>query len=122
LKEEKYILLAPSEKVGLRRSDMKTTPREVKAYKAECDLQLEYDLTVHRWLIFKRLAMGYSVKEIAADLHSTPESITAQKSTIKDQLEIRGNSDVGFLLKALEMGIVEVRTFLEKETGITIMD
>ena len=120
LKEENNYKLSPKEKKKQR--NITLADKEIQAYKPQCDIQLEYDLTAHQWLIFKLFAQGKSAQEIADNLYTTKESVNVQKGTIRKRLDINESSDVWFLVTALELGVVEVREFLEAKANITIMN
>ena len=95
--------------------------QEVDAYKVQCLSQLNLGLTVHQWLIFKLFAKGKSTEQIAKEIGSSNESINVQKGHIRKLLDIEDKTDVWFLVKALEIGIGEVRAFLEEEAKITVI-
>ncbi len=118
LLEEKNYLIDPKEKQKIG-NDIED--KEIQAYKSQCDIQLEYDLTVHQWLIFKLLAKGSSGPQIAKLLYTSNDSVNVQKSKIRRLLEINESSDVWFMVKALKLGIVEVREFLEEKAAINII-
>jgi len=48
-------------------------------------------------------------------------TINAQKSKIREQLEIEGQGDVWFLIKAIEFGLDEVIEFLEDTVNVSII-
>lgn len=95
--------------------------QEVDAYKVQCLFQLDLGLTVHQWLIFKLFAKGKSTEQITKEIGSSKDSINVQKGNIRKLLDIEDKTDVWFLVKALEIGIMEVRAFLEEEAKITVI-
>jgi len=121
LQKEKHCLLPKKERATTSPSDIKTNQKEIKAYRYQYSFQDEYDISPQRWLIFKKVALGYSTEEIADFLDTEMTTINAQKNKIRTQLEIEGQGDVWFLIKAMEFGLEEVIEFLEETVKVSII-
>lgn len=110
-----------SQKEKTKNPVMDLKDKDIDAYKSQCELQLDFDLTANQWLIFKLFAKGYNAPEIAEKLYTTKESVNVQKGKIKKRLDIDQANDSWLMIKALELGVVEVRIFLEEKANITII-
>ena len=121
LKEEKYYSLTKKDRLNKKVGDMKTNDKEIKNYRYQYSYQEEYDISAQKWLIFKKVALGNSTEEIAKILDTEKSTINTQKNKIREQLEIEGQGDVWFLIKALEFGLEEVTQFLEKTIDMSIL-
>jgi len=121
LQEELYYLMSPDERKKQSKSAIPVTEGALKAYLPQYEMQEDNQLTVQQWLIFKLVAKGYSSTQIVDRLSTSAQNLHVQKSNIREYLEISGQGDVAFLIKALELGVVEVREFIEKKANITIV-
>ena len=121
LKEEKHNLLSPAERKEIKKADIDLSKEAIHAYLSQCSLQLNHQLTVQQWQIFKLVATGHTANEVIEKLHTTSKNLHTQKGNIRERLEIGGQGDVWFLIKALELGVVAVREFVEKQAEITIL-